>query len=69
MSKSTLNTLSTILGLIAGGSSLLSSTGVINHNLAGTLGGLATALLGYLVQQPAVGEQPQSQVPQPQTQK
>ena len=61
MSKSTLNTLSTIFGLIAGGSSLLGSTGVINHTLAGTVGGLATALLGYLVQQPATAEQPQSQ--------
>ncbi|MGV0107250.1 Holin [Nostoc sp. DSM 114160] len=61
MSKSTLNTLSTILGLIAGASSLLGSTGVVNHQLAGTIGGLATALLGYLVQQPAAGEQ--SQVP------
>ncbi len=61
MSKSTLNTLSTILGLIAGGSSLLGSTGVVNHQLAGTIGGLATALLGYLVQQPASGEQPHPQ--------
>ncbi len=57
MSKSTLNTLSTILGLIAGSSSLLGGTGLINHQIAGTIGGLATALLGYLVQQPAVGEQ------------
>ncbi|MBN3957511.1 hypothetical protein [Nostoc sp. NMS8] len=58
MSKSTLNTLSTIFGLIAGGSSLLGSTGIINHSTAGTIGGIATAILGYLVQQPAAGEQP-----------
>lgn len=55
MSKSTLNTLSTILGLIAGGSSLLGSTGIINLSTAGTIGGIATAMLGYLVQQPASG--------------
>ncbi|MEH2437361.1 MAG: hypothetical protein V7K25_24525 [Nostoc sp.] len=61
MSKSTLNTLSTIFGLIAGGSSLLGSAGVINHGVSGTVGGIATAILGYLVQQPAAGEQqPQS---------
>lgn len=65
MSKSTLNTLSTIFGLIAGGCSVLGNTGVINHNLAGTIGGIATALLGYLVQQPAAGEQ-QPQAPSPQ---
>ncbi len=61
MSKQTLNTLSTIFGLIAGGSSLLGSAGIINHSLAGTIGGLATAMLGYLVQQPAAEQQqPQS---------
>ncbi|MDZ8259529.1 hypothetical protein [Nostoc sp. ChiQUE01b] len=38
MSKSTLNTLCTIVGLIAGGLSLLGSAGVINHTLAGTIG-------------------------------
>ncbi|MFN6484637.1 MULTISPECIES: hypothetical protein [unclassified Nostoc] len=66
MSKSsTLNTLSTILGLIAGGSSLLGRAGAINRNLVSTIGGLATALLGYLVQQPTAGEQPQAPQPQP----
>ncbi len=57
MSKSTLNTLSTIIGLIAGGSSLLGGAGIVNHGIAGTIGGIATAILGYLVQQPAAGEQ------------
>ncbi|WP_138500892.1 hypothetical protein [Nostoc sp. PA-18-2419] len=61
MSKSTLNTLSTILGLVAGGSTLLGGTGVINHQLASTLTGLATAVLGYLVQQPASGGEQQPQ--------
>ncbi|MEH2078474.1 MAG: hypothetical protein V7K89_00180 [Nostoc sp.] len=56
MSKSTLNTLSTIFGLIASGSLLLGNAGVINHGVVGTIGGIATAILGYLVQQPAAGE-------------
>lgn len=60
MSQSTLNTISTILGLIAGGSNLLGSTGVINTQLAGTIGGVATALLGYLVHQQAA---PTTQAP------
>ena len=60
MSKSTLNTLTTILGLAAGAANFLGSIGVINHTVAGTVGGLATAILGYLVQQPAAGEQPQA---------
>ncbi|MDF5706552.1 MAG: hypothetical protein PUP90_02430 [Nostoc sp. S4] len=61
MSKSTLNTVSTIVGLIAAGSSLLGSTGVINHGVASTISGFATAILGYLVHQPAADEQPQPQ--------
>ncbi|WP_445629264.1 hypothetical protein [Nostoc sp. DSM 114167] len=64
MSKSTLNTLTTILGLAAGAANFLGSIGVINHTVAGTIGGFATAALGYLVQQPAAGEQPQSPAPQ-----
>ncbi|MDZ8257463.1 hypothetical protein [Nostoc sp. ChiQUE01b] len=57
MSKSTLNTLTTIFGLAAGAANFLGSIGVINHGVAGTNGGIATAILGYLVQQPAAGEQ------------
>ncbi|MEH1805787.1 hypothetical protein [Nostoc sp.] len=56
LTKSTLNTLSTILGLIAGGSSLLGGAGVIDRSAASTIGGIATAMLGYLVQQPASGK-------------
>ncbi|MEH2302858.1 MAG: hypothetical protein V7K88_28750 [Nostoc sp.] len=67
MSKSTLNTLTTILGLAAGFSNFLGSIGVINHTVAGTIGGLAITVLGYLVQQPAAGEEPQA--PHPQSQK
>ncbi|MBH8578465.1 hypothetical protein I8752_37130 [Nostocaceae cyanobacterium CENA369] len=57
MSKSTLNKITTILGLIAGGSTLLGGAGMINQGVAATVGGIATAILGYLVQQPAAGEQ------------
>ncbi|MBN3943504.1 hypothetical protein [Nostoc sp. NMS9] len=61
MSKSTLNTLTTIFGVAAGAANFLGSIGVINHTVAGTIGGFATAILGYLVQQPATREQqPQS---------
>lgn len=66
MSKSTLNTLTTILRLAAGSANFLGSIGVINHTVAGTIGGLAITVLGYLVQQPAAGEQPQAPQPQPQ---
>ncbi|WP_445626644.1 hypothetical protein [Nostoc sp. DSM 114167] len=59
MSKSTLNTLTTIFGLAAGAATFLGNIGAINRTIAGTIGGLATAALGYLVQQPAV-EQPQA---------
>lgn len=58
MSKSTLNTLTTILGLAAGGANFLGSIGVVNHAVAGAIGGLATAVLGYLVQRPAAEQQP-----------
>ncbi|AVH71591.1 hypothetical protein [Nostoc sp. 'Lobaria pulmonaria (5183) cyanobiont'] len=61
MSKSTLNTLTTILGLAAGAANFLGSIGAINQTVAGTVGGFATAILGYLVQRPASGEQPQPQ--------
>ncbi|MEH2146068.1 hypothetical protein [Nostoc sp.] len=63
MSKSTLNNLTTIFGLAAGVANFLGSIRVINHTVAGTIGGFATAMLGYLVQQPAAGEQPQTLQP------
>jgi hypothetical protein len=60
MSKNTLNILSTVLGLVAGGSSLLGSTGIINHDVATSISGIATAFLGYLVHQPAAKSSPNS---------
>ncbi|MEH2146259.1 hypothetical protein [Nostoc sp.] len=67
MSKSTLNTFTTVLGLAAGAANFLGSIGVINHVAAGTINSFAIAMLGYLVQQPSAGEQ--SPTPQPQPQK
>ncbi|MBW4644755.1 MAG: hypothetical protein KME23_17630 [Goleter apudmare HA4340-LM2] len=54
MNKQTLDRLSTFLGLVAGGASLLSGSGLIDTHLAGAVGGVATAILGYLVQRPAI---------------
>ncbi|BAZ69141.1 hypothetical protein NIES4106_39120 [Fischerella sp. NIES-4106] len=53
MSQKNLDTASTVLGLIAGVASLLGGTGVIDQQVAGTVGGIATAILGYLVNRPA----------------
>ncbi|MBD2437349.1 hypothetical protein [Nostoc sp. FACHB-110] len=53
MSQRTLDTVSTILGIVAGGATLLGNFHVINPQTAGTIGGIATAVLGYLVQRPA----------------
>ncbi|WP_445626642.1 hypothetical protein [Nostoc sp. DSM 114167] len=52
MSQKTLDRLSTILGLVAGVSGVLGSSGMIGSNTAG-ITGISTALLGYLVQHPA----------------
>lgn len=51
--KNQLNTLGTILGLTAGISTVLGTQGVIDQKIAGTISGIATVCLGYVVQQPA----------------
>ncbi|GET37431.1 hypothetical protein [Microseira wollei] len=51
--KNQLDTLGTILGLIAGISTVLSTQGVVDKKIAGTVGGIATVFLGYVVQRPA----------------
>ncbi|MBW4556415.1 MAG: hypothetical protein KME59_10825 [Trichormus sp. ATA11-4-KO1] len=53
MNQQTLDRITTILGLIAGGSALLGGSGVIGEPLAGAIGGVAAALLGYFVQRPS----------------
>ena len=51
--KNQLDTLGTILGLIAGISTVLSTQGVVDQKIAGTVGGIATVFLGCVVQRPA----------------
>lgn len=53
MSNNTVNTITTALGLIAGISALLGGSGVISEPMAGTIGGVAVAILGYFVKQPS----------------
>ncbi|MBH8575777.1 hypothetical protein I8752_22790 [Nostocaceae cyanobacterium CENA369] len=60
MSQQTLNKITTILGLIAGGSTLLGGAGLIGQGVAGTVAGVATAILGYLVHQTPSDQQPAS---------
>ncbi|MBH8576982.1 hypothetical protein I8752_29175 [Nostocaceae cyanobacterium CENA369] len=58
MSQSTLNKITTIVGLFAGGSALLGGAGIINPTVATTISGIATAVLGYFVHQPTADQQP-----------
>ncbi len=51
--KNQLNTLGTILGLTAGIFTVLGTQEIISPKLAGTVSGIATVFLGYVVQQPA----------------
>ncbi|WGV24784.1 hypothetical protein [Halotia branconii] len=53
MSSKTLDRITTILGLVAGTSSILGGAGIIGGNTAQIVTGVATAILGYLVQRPA----------------
>lgn len=53
LNKHQLDTLGTILGVIAGISTVLSTQGVVDKKIAGTVGGIATVFLGYVVQRPA----------------
>lgn len=51
--KNQLNTLGTLLGLTAGIATVLGTQEVISPKIAGTISGIATVCLGYVVQQPA----------------
>ncbi|MBD2365178.1 hypothetical protein H6G36_29175 [Anabaena minutissima FACHB-250] len=53
MPNKTIDTLTTILGLIAGTSTLLGGFGVIDPHTSATTTGVATAILGYFVQRPS----------------
>ncbi|WGV25963.1 hypothetical protein [Halotia branconii] len=61
MSQKTLDRTTTILGLIAGVSSVLGGAGMIGGNTAGIITGISTAILGYLVQRPATDQQQAAQ--------
>lgn len=52
MKKQTLDRIATMLGLIAGISGVLGANGIIDSKVAGTVSGVATVCLGYVVQRP-----------------
>lgn len=52
-SKRQLDSAATLLGLIVGISGVLVQFDVVPEKLGGTVGGIATVLLGYIVQRPA----------------
>jgi len=52
-SQTDLDRITTVLGLIAGFSTVLGAQGIIPQQYAASIAGVATALLGYLVQHPA----------------
>lgn len=52
-SKQQLDTLGTILGLVAGICGVLVSNHIGDENIIGTVGGIATVCLGYVVQRPS----------------
>jgi hypothetical protein len=53
LSKRQLDSLATILGIIAGVSGVLVEFEVIPQKIGGAIGGIATIALGYIVQRPA----------------
>jgi hypothetical protein len=57
LTKKDLDKITTLLGLVAGISGVLGANDVINSKTAGTIGGIATVCLGYLVQYPTNKEQ------------
>jgi hypothetical protein len=57
INKHQLDTLGTLLGLTAGIFTVLGTQEVINPKIAGTVSGIATVCLGYVVQRP-VSEHP-----------
>lgn len=55
--KKDLDKIATLLGLVAGISGVLGANDVIDSKTAGTVSGIATVCLGYLVQHPTNKEQ------------
>ncbi len=53
LSQADLDRITTFLGVVAGLCTVLGTQGIIPQQYAASIGGAATALLGYLVQRPA----------------
>ncbi|MBD2526665.1 hypothetical protein [Nostoc sp. FACHB-133] len=53
LNKNQLDLLGTLLGVIAGISTVLTTQGVIDQKVGGSISGIATVLLGIVVQRPA----------------
>jgi hypothetical protein len=53
INKHQLDTLGTLLGLTAGIFTVLGTQGIVDQKIAGTVSGIATVCLGYVVQRPA----------------
>ncbi len=67
LNKKQLDFLGTGLGLIAGIATVLTTQGVISGKVGGTVSGVATVLLGYVVQRPATAEPTTEEVEEKQT--
>ncbi|MBW4592442.1 MAG: hypothetical protein KME46_05865 [Brasilonema angustatum HA4187-MV1] len=64
LNKNQLDVLGTFLGVVAGVSTVLSTQGVIDQKVGGSVGGIATVLLGVVVQRPTDAEPTTQQVEQ-----
>lgn len=69
LNKNQLDMLGTFFGVIAGISGVLVTQQVGNPKIAGTVGGIATVLLGVVVQRPATEPPTTQQVEQAETKK
>ncbi|BAY46567.1 hypothetical protein SAMD00079811_41790 [Scytonema sp. HK-05] len=56
LNKNQLDLLGTVLGVVAGVSTVLTTQGVINAKVGGSVSGIATVLLGVVVQRPTDAE-------------
>lgn len=64
LNKNQLDLLGTFLGVVAGISTVLSTQGVIDGKVGGSVSGIATVLLGVVVQRPTDAEPTTQQVEQ-----
>lgn len=64
LNKNQLDLFGTVLGLVAGVSTVLTTQGVIDQKVGGSVSGIATVLLGVVVQRPTDAEPTTQQVEQ-----